>query len=814
MWMQGNSFRFQVLSLDFKILVSMKYFSALLFFVLAYSLSFSQAHKAPAYPLITHDPYFSIWSFNDNLTAEPTKHWTGAENALHGIINVDGKDYTFLGKPIAEMSMLVATGSQAQVDIKYTFEKPAANWSAENFAADNWSTGSAPLGGDVGSATPKTKWTSKEVWFVGDFELPQIPDGKLLFNIFYDDDVEVYLNGKLAYQCSQCYVSEYVLREINEAAAKALKVGKNRMSVHCTNPQGPGFIDVGIAAQSQSTAFEVAAQKSLTITATQTKYEFQAGGVNLNLTFTSPLLLDELEALSRPASYISYAVNSNDGKPHQVQINLLADGHIATKTFESPVYKNYDDGNLSISQAGSKDQPILKRKGDNVRIDWGYIYLATPEKFRSKKISDQRLSSSFDFAKVNEQMVQAHSIMAYDDIYSVQYFGTNLRAWWRRDETMTVNKMLQDAENEYDRLIKKCNDFDSKLFSDAQKAGGENYAKLCALAYRQAIAAHKAVAKPDGSLLFFSKENFSNGSIGTVDVTYPSAPLFLLYNTQLMKGMLEFIFEYSESDRWTKPFAAHDLGTYPIANGQTYPEDMPVEECGNMIILTTAIAHQDGNADFAKKHWATLTTWAEYLKKEGFDPANQLCTDDFAGHLARNANLSIKAIIALAGYGRLAQMLGNEKVSNEYTSLAKSLAKKWMELANDGDHYALTFESKNSWSQKYNLVWDELLNLNIFPREVADKEIAYYKTHQQKFGLPLDSRRTYTKSDWIMWTATMTNNQKDFEILINPIYKYAIETPTRVPLSDWHETTDGKQVGFQARSVVGGYFIKLMKKQK
>ncbi len=817
------------------------YLSALLLLTLISGGIQAQELRPPAYPLITHDPYFSIWSMTDKLTASPTRHWTGKPQSLEGIIRVDGKAYQFLGAVPTAYEPILPTGEAQAYNAHYTLTKPATGWEKTNFNDSGWKTGPGPFG-DTPDA--KTKWVNSDkdkdgIYIRREFYYDGKADpNKLLLSLNHDDDLTVYLNGTKLLD-KPGYISEYIYRPFPAAGQKALQRGKNLLAIHCVSPRGGSFVDVGIVNPIPTTAMATAEQTDVTVSATQTDYSFTAGPVKLVVNFLSPLLLDDLELTARPISYVTFDVQSADGKPHDVQMYFSESGTLATNTIGQEVGVKAGQANgLSYQTIGTVAQPVLGKKGDNVRIDWGYAYLAVPQQtgnqtaagmataLKKSFLTDGTLPANvqtapraaidlaqaavLNFDKVNKP-VSRHLMLAYDDLYSVQYFGENLRPWWNREGNVTMPVLLQTAEKEYEQIQKRSNAFDTKLRNDARKAGGTQYADLCVLAYRQAIAAHKIVASPKGEVLFLSKENFSNGSIGTVDITYPSAPLFLLYNNELAKGLLRFIFEYSESGRWKKDFPAHDIGTYPLGNGQTYGEDMPVEEAGNMMILTAASVKRDGKPDFAKQHWPTLTKWVNFLKRNGFDPANQLCTDDFAGHLARNANLSAKAIMGIACYGQMAQMMGDKKTADENLTLARELAKKWMQMDAEGNHYALTFDKKpGSWSQKYNIVWDKLLGLDVFPKEVTQQEIAFYLTKQQPYGLPLDSRKTYTKSDWIIWTATMAKSDKDFGKFVAPVWKYANETSSRVPLSDWHETTDAKQVGFQARSVVGGYFIKML----
>ena len=550
-------------------------------------------------------------------------------------------------------------------------------------------------------------------------------------------------------------------------------------------------------------------QIKLTVLPTRTIYEFVGTGVALTLTFLTPALPDDLDVLSRPVTYLVWDVRAIDGRSHTVEIQFAAAGEITVNEPSQPVqWWREQVGDLAVWKAGSQEQPILQKTGDDLRIDWGYLYVATADGTLGAESGTVQWRGTTP--------VTCRLLLAYDDLYSIQYLGTNLRPYWRRNG-WNATELLVAAAQDCDALAKRCAEFDDRLMTDLTEAGGSNYAALAALAYRQCFAAGKFVASPAGAPLQFCKENHSNGCVSTSDVFYPMAPQFLLFGAVLAKSFLVPFMDYAASPRWRFPFAPHDLGKYPHANGQVYgggerteEDQMPVEESGNVLILMAAIAQMEGHAEFASRYWPQLTAWAEYLKAKGFDPEKQLCTDDFAGHLAHNVNLSAKAICGLAAFGKLCALRGDQTGAREYAALAKSFAGRWMREADAGDHYRLTFDQPGTWSQKYNLVWDRILNLDLFPDAVRKKELDYYQTVQNRYGLPLDSRATYTKLDWTLWTATLTQDRSDFEALVDPVIEFLNSTPDRFPLTDWYVTTDATKRGFTARSVVGGVFLQML----
>ena len=677
---------------------SRSFFQALLALTMAAPIAaqtLAPSPRPPAVPLITHNPYFSIWSNTDLLTDSPTRHWTGHPQPIEGLIRIDSKAYRVIGSD-----------------------------------PDN---------------------------------VPALP------------------------------------------------------------------------------------QTAMQLTPTHTRYQFAGAGIQLDLTFFTPAFLDDLDTLSRPVTYLTWTVHSTDSAQHTVQLLLDASPEIATSFEHQQVtYSRAQTGSTHVLSVGTSSQNVLNRSGDNLRIDWGYLHLAVPDSEVSQSAiaadADQafqkagvlpradamegptttdgdapHLAVAFPLGEVGTTPATRHLLISYTENYAIQYMHQNLRPWWQRDNK-PVATMLDEAEAQYAQLEQKGTAFDTKLITDLTKTAGAHYAWLCTLSYRQSIAAHSLVAGGDGKPLLFAKENFSNGDVGTVDVLYPSAPIFLFFNPRLLDALVRPVLQYAaNSSHWHFPFAPHDLGQFPLANGQNYgggekteDDQMPVEESGNLIICVDAIARLGHSTELAETYWPQLTQWANFLKQHGLDPENQLTTDDFAGHVTHNANLALKAIDALAAYANLAHILHHDAEAHEYETLAKTYAAKWIQLDREGDHFKLAYDSPGTWSQKYNLVWDKVLDYNLFPASVRASEIAYYKTKLNKYGLPLDSRKDYTKLDWTLWTATLTDNQADFDAIVDPAYLWSIETTARVPLTDWYDTITGKQSGFQARSVVGGLFIRAL----
>jgi Domain of unknown function (DUF4965)/Domain of unknown function (DUF5127)/Domain of unknown function (DUF1793)/Domain of unknown function (DUF4964) len=593
-----------------------------------------------------------------------------------------------------------------------------------------------------------------------------------------------------------------------------------------------------------------AGQRKIQVLPTRTIYEFQAAGVAIVLTFLTPVLPSDLDTMSRPVTYLTWTVQSNDGAGHTVSLYFDASGQLAVdSSAQQVVASRFKFGGITALRVGSQEQPILQKAGDFIRIDWGYLYVVTPPSAGTDQIITNRraardgfartgliptddaetprpagdwdgptLAYRFDLGMVGSTAVSRYVVLAYDEGFSMQYLDRWLRPYWRR-KGATIASLLEESMRDYQRLMDRCRQFDEELVADLGRVGGEDYARMAALAYRESFAAQSLAVDYDGTPLSFPKENSSCGCVSTVDVIYPAAPILLLFNTTLLKASMTPVLTYAETYHWPFRWAPHDLGIYPLANGHDYPANvdlnsveghMPVEESANMILMAAAIAKADGNPDYAAKYWSLFSTWANYLKEKGLDPERQIVTDDFTGPLAHNANLSVKAISALGAYASLCDMLGKEPEAASYRSLAQQYVKQWLSMAADGDHFRLAFDQPGTWSQKYNLIWDKVLGLNLFPAEAMRTEIAFYKKKQNTYGLPLDSRARYTKLDWLLWTATLADNPAEFAALFSPAYKFANETPDRVPLTDFYDTDTGKHRYFQARSVVGGVFIKLL----
>lgn len=572
-------------------------------------------------------------------------------------------------------------------------------------------------------------------------------------------------------------------------------------------------------------------QRARTVDFTETVYVFANAEIELTARFWGAHVLDKPELLFAPVSYIDVEVGSADGGAHAVEVTIEVFDEIAKKNALAPcVFRKGQAGGTEFVSVKKKGARPIAYSGDHVVADWGEYFIAGDVCGYRKRICGSLIYAKSAGRAEGAEAFGAHFVLAADDGYSIEYFGKKLKGAW--------TKYYKDIEEALARFVKGRKEiyafasaFAGRLNEDVSGMPPA-YAKILRAAFRQVLAAHKAAFDDKGGLLYFSKECHSNGCMNTVDVSYPSTPLFLMYAPELVLGMLRGIFAFAVSPVWRYGFAPHDIGRYPIGNGQVYgfrkrnafnrdnslkiyaltgevydySSQMPIEECGNMLIMSYAYIRFGGKAENIAPYMATLAKWADYLVEKGVILENQLCTDDFAGHSEKNVNLAIKSVIGIACFDKLKEAC-SFTAECDYAAIARDYAAKLTALAlkEDGS-LAFSLDKKDTWSLKYNLVWDGIFGFGLFDEKIYAAESAVYVAKLNKYGLPLDYRAAFCKTDWAMY-ASVFGGEKTVGLFAEALCAYLTDTPDRNPFSDYIDSVGCRDKGMNHRSVQGGLWL-------
>ncbi len=614
---------------------------------------------------------------------------------------------------------------------------------------------------------------------------------------------------------------------------------------------------MGKASDFESYGVIPAKQTDLSVTAFSTDYTFRMGKATLKLRFVSPLPPDNLDLLSIPVAYMEYEVLGVEN----AEISLFVSGKVAYNDIKDNLNKSLRGGVMPLGEfetafVGLKRQLPLSNNDDWYGADWGYWYLAGEQAYYADYadlgaylvggVKEFSANGEDKFISAINQSKNGVFCLGFDDIVSIDYFGNYLKGYYLQDHTI-LEGLVYTLKN-YKEINATLDEFANRLNEKAKKYGDE-YLVILNASLRQSVGAHKLVRDLDGNVLFLSKECASNGCIATVDVSYPSIPLYLIFNTELIKGMMRPIFKFAKMPVWKYDFAPHDVGTYPACCGQVYglnqtktryhgnfrktafcethfpiymlpaefdafdfDKQMPVEESANMLIMVYACYRFDGDISVFESELPLIEKWTQYLVNYGLKPENQLCTDDFAGHLANNINLAIKATVGIACYAELLKALGKVSDGEKYRSIAESFAKELTDFASKFTHIPITWDAgQETFSLKYNFAFDKILGLGLFSQSLFESEVDCYLKKLRKYGVPLDSRKDYTKSDWLLWVTALTDDGSKRDKIISSLNRMLKSTVDRVPFCDWYSAETARRCNFQARTVVGGHFILLLK---
>ncbi|KAI0402538.1 glutaminase GtaA [Xylaria palmicola] len=593
-------------------------------------------------------------------------------------------------------------------------------------------------------------------------------------------------------------------------------------------------------------------QTEFSYTSTRSNFVMNVGGkVEMNITFLSPVTPTDLRRQSLTFSYLDVGVHSLDGANHDVQLYADVSGEWASGDLNAILQWDYgtSDGVAYHKFYRQSQTPITESRE---LPNWGNFYWSTGNTrgltyqsgsdvdvrgtFKSSGVLPNTKDTNFravnnnwpvfGFAKslgsVSRTPVNTLFTIGLTQDNAIQLLGqgsglTTYPSLWKSyfsSELAAVRFFYKD----YGTAAGLATNLDNKVASDSIRAAGQDYLTITSLSVRQTFGALQFTGT-DSDPVVFLKEISSNSDIQTVDVIFPAIPLILYTNPKLLNYLLKPLFLNQENGHYPNTNAIHDLGTFPLARG--YPdgtdEPQPLEECGNMIIMVLAYAQRTKDTAYLNQHYKILTQWAGYLIDESLIPAEQISTDDFAGSLANQTNLAIKGIIGLRAMADIADMTGHADDKTRYLDTATSYLRQWQDLginrAANPPHATLSYGDGASHGLLYNLYANSLLGFgdSFVPRSVYDMQSAFYPTVALEHCVPLDTRHTYSKTDWQLWAAAIASPETR-DGFIRRIARWINVTPTNRPFTDLYDCASGNYppgLQFAARPVVGGHFALL-----
>jgi len=666
-----------------------------------------------------------------------------------------------------------------------------------------------------------------------------------------------------------------------------------------------------------------------------------ASSLDITLSFLSPITPTSTVRQSIPAAYLTVYVQGHVNVDIYVDLNgLWVSGDRANKIVWELGYSPLDGAHgVKTWQVRRDVEQLFTEYMD--RAEWGTLHFSAPLDVRHESGTSALLRQRFARSGTLQDRVDPHfrTIMDEEPVFAfsksfrlnrtTSSFGAGAGRAREDSVTFTIahiqNPVVQFAAargltfmrplwssyfNTVETLLTfhyldfahasaLASNYSAQLAIDAFKSGAHDYVDIVALSARQVLGATSFSGTPDDPILFL-KEISSNGNFQTIDVIFPSFPFFLYTNPRWLAYLLEPLIEHMLSGQYPNKYAMHDLGShFPNATGHPQGRDeyMPVEECGNILIMGLALANSlkygpdsaafsgwqpAGNPErphpppkdlfplvigqqhdvayideawrggrqrlkqaqkWVKRSYRLWKQWTTYLVDFSLEPHNQLSTDDFAGWLALQTNLALKGIIGIKAMAGLAELTDNHVDAKVYNNISQAYIAKWEEygISRDKTHAKVAYNWYGSWTTTYNLYADSLLCFHLgshhgassppgsveradgrqqplqkidgdtdgfVPKHIYQMQSDWYYAVRQKYGLPLDSRHLYTKTDWEFFAMAVAAPKVRADIL-ESVAKWVNETVTDRPFTDLHMTEGrGEFPGpnFFARPVVGGHF--------